>query len=67
MTDPAPLIDVIVEAHILIAGKRHAWRRVEVGFVLQANVQVFDLRRPILGDLDLDAAAGAPSPMPVPF
>src|SRR5262249_56916970 len=30
-------------------------------------VEIFDLRRPILSDLDLDAAAGRPAPMPVRF
>src|SRR5436189_70839 len=33
----------------------------------QADVEIFDLGRPILRDLDLDAAARAPTPVPVCF
>src|SRR5262249_59087639 len=57
--------DVIVQVQSLIAGKDRAGRRVEVGFVLQADVEIFDLRRPILIELDLEAAARGPAPMPL--
>src|SRR6266852_5795402 len=59
--------DVVVEAHALIARKRQARRRVEIGFVLQSDVQIFNLRRPVAVELDLDAAARGPAPMPVLF
>ena len=39
--------DVIVKAHALIAGKDGAGGRIEVGFVLQPDVEIFDLRRPV--------------------
>ena len=39
--------DVIVKAHTLIAGKDGAGGGIEVGFVLQPDVEIFDLRRPV--------------------
>src|SRR5262249_48580781 len=57
--------NVVVELQALVAGKDRTGRRVEIGFVLQADVEIFDLRRPILIELDLDAAARGPAPMPL--
>src|SRR5262249_49760554 len=57
--------DVVVEVQALIAGKCRARRRGEIGFVLQSDVEIFNLRRPILAELDLDAAARGPAPMPL--
>src|SRR5262249_52512720 len=54
-----------VEAQTLIARKGRARRRVEIRFVLQSDVEVLDLRRPILIELDLEAAARGPAPMPL--
>src|SRR5262249_40062222 len=49
----------------LIAGKRRARGRGEIGFVLQSDVKIFTLGRPIPAELDLDAAARGPAPMPL--
>src|SRR6516225_1764024 len=57
--------DVVVEVQALIAGKCRAGRRGEIGFVLQSDVEIFNLRRPILAELDLDAAARGPAPVPL--
>src|SRR5713226_7098710 len=55
--------DVIVGTGVLV--DRHAGRRGEVGFVLKPDVEIFDLRRPVRGELDLDAAAGGPAQVPM--
>src|SRR5262249_20519821 len=55
--------DVIVEVQTLIARKERTRRWVEIGFVLQSDVEVLDLRRPILIELDLEAPARGPAPM----
>src|SRR5215813_4006375 len=57
--------DVVVEVQTLVARKGRARRRGEIGFVLQSHVEIFNLRRPVLTELDLDAAAGGPAPMPL--
>src|SRR5215475_1573278 len=55
--------DVIVEVNALIARKRHAGRRIEIGFVLQSDIEIFDLGRPVRRELDLDATARGPTPV----
>src|SRR5260221_9541807 len=57
--------DVVVEVQTLIARKCRVRRRGEIGFVLQSHVEIFNLRRPVLTELDLDAAARGPAPMPL--
>src|SRR5260370_42279112 len=57
--------DVVVEVQTLIARKCQVRRRGEIGFVLQSHVEIFNLRRPVLTELDLDAAARGPAPMPL--
>src|SRR5712691_10668528 len=59
--------DVIVEAHLLVAREAGDRRRIEVRLVLQADVEIFHLRRPVGADLDLDAGARGPAPMPILF
>ena len=55
--------DVIVKAHALIACKDSAGGRIEVGFILQPDIEIFDLRRPVPRELHLDAAAHRPTPV----
>src|SRR5215831_16588632 len=57
--------DVVIEVEALIAGKRRARRRGEIGFVLQSDVEIFNLRRPIPAELDLETAVRGPTPMPL--
>src|SRR5262249_31044180 len=57
--------DVVVSVQPLIARKYRARRRGEIGFVLQSDVEIFNLRRPVLTELDLHAAARGPAPMPL--
>src|SRR5258708_12900216 len=57
--------DVVVEVQTLIARKCRVRRRGEIGFVLQSHVEIFNLRRPVLTELDLEAAACGPAPMPL--
>src|SRR5260370_2093180 len=57
--------DVVVEVQTLIARKCRVRRRGEIGFVLQSHVEIFNLRRPVLTELDLYAAACGPAPMPL--
>src|SRR6516165_5048754 len=57
--------DVVVEVQTLVARKCRARHRGEIGFVLQSHVEIFNLRRPVLTELDLDAAARGPAPMPL--
>src|SRR5258708_21107738 len=57
--------DVVVEVQTLIAGKCRVRLPGEIGFVLQSHVEIFNLRRPVLTELDLDAAAPGPAPMPL--
>src|SRR5208337_3549024 len=57
--------DVIVHAHMLIARKDRTGSRIEVGLVLQPDIEIFHLGRPVRRELHLDAAAHGPTPMPV--
>src|SRR3954462_11511924 len=57
--------DVIAEIQALTARKRQIRRRVEIRFVLQPDVEIFHLRRPVLVELDLDPSAGGPAQMPL--
>src|SRR6476620_3407726 len=57
--------DVIGEVEALIAWKRDARCRVEIRFVLQPDVEILDLCRPVLREFDLDASARRPAPMPL--
>src|SRR3954447_9714928 len=57
--------DVIAEIQALTARKRQTRCRVEIRFVLQPDVEIFHLCRPVLGELDLDTCAGGPAPMPL--
>src|SRR4030081_93776 len=57
--------NVIAEIQALIARKRHARCRIEIGFVLQPDVEILDLCRPVLRELDLDTSTGGPAPMPL--
>jgi hypothetical protein len=57
--------DVIGEVQALIAWKRDARCRVEIRFVLQPDIEILDLCRPVLREFDLDASARCPAPMPL--
>src|SRR5262245_51442274 len=57
--------DVVVEMQALIARKSRTGRRIEIGFVLQSNVEILHLRRPIPIELNLETAARGPAPMPL--
>src|SRR5262245_40041197 len=57
--------DVVVEVDALIARQRQARRRIEIGFVLQSDVEIFELGRPVPAELDLEAGACGPAPMPL--
>src|SRR5262249_11611586 len=57
--------DVVVEIDALIAWQRQARRRIEIGFVLQSDVEIFELGRPVAAELELDAGARGPAPMPL--
>src|SRR5260370_998957 len=57
--------DVVVQAHALIARKSGARSRIEIRFILQPDIEVFDLCRPVAREPHLDAAAHRPAPMPV--
>src|SRR5437660_12785664 len=49
--------DVVVEAQALIARKNRTGYRIEIGLVLQSDVEILNLRRPILIELHLETAA----------
>src|SRR6516162_10013243 len=56
---------VLVQAHALIAWKCRARRRIEIGLILQSDVEIFDLCRPVPGKFELQAAADGPAPVPM--